>query len=136
VATSVVDVSDNEISQLPAVNVQDVISMQAGVQRMAIRGGGAGEALFMLDGVTMRDPRNNQPVMKVALSTVKEISVERGGFNAEYGQVQSGIVKVVTYEGKRKGYSGSINVRFTPPAPKYYRGGGIPDVNDPTSYWL
>jgi outer membrane receptor protein involved in Fe transport len=136
IATSVVDVSGSEITELPAVNVQDVISMQAGVQGMGIRGGSSDEALFMLDGVTMRDPRNNQPVTKVALSSVKEISVERGGFTAEYGQVQSGIVKVVTYEGKPKGYSGSVNVRLTPPAPKYYRGGGIPDVNDPNSYWL
>lgn len=136
VATSVVDVSVSEIEDLPASNVMDVVNMQAGINNDKIRGSTMDQSLFLLDGVTMRDPRNNQAVTRVALSSVKDVSVERGGFNAEYGQVQSGILKVVTNEGKQKGYSGSIMVNMTPPAPKYYRGNGIPDVQDPNSYWL
>ena len=110
--------------------------MQAGINNNQIRGVGLDQALFMVDGVTMRDPRNNQALTKVALSTIKEVSVERGGFNAEYGQVQSGIVNVITNEGKAKGYTASVNVRVTPPAAKYFQGKNMPDVNDPTSYWL
>ena len=136
VATSVVDVSQAEVVNLPVTNVQGILEMQAGIKDGQIRGSGMEQSLFLLDGVTMRDPRNNKAVNKVALSSIKEVSIERGGFNAEYGQVQSGITKVVTNEGKQKGYSGSIMVNITPPAPKYYRGNGIPDVNDPNSYWL
>jgi outer membrane receptor protein involved in Fe transport len=137
VATSVVAVTGREIENLPVTDVQGVVGMQAGIHGMDIRGSNnAREALFMLDGVTLRDPRNNQPINKVALSAVKEISIERGGFTAEYGQVQSGIVNVVTNEGGRKGYSGSIMGLATPPAPKYYRGHGIPDVQSPNSYWM
>ena len=137
VATSAVAISDGEIEELPVSNVDDIISLQAGIQDgLSIRGGGADDALFLLDGVTLRDPRNNQPVTKVALSAIKEISVERGGFNAEYGQVQSGLVNVVTREGKVHGYYGSITTRISPPAPKYYQGEGIPDVHDADSYWM
>ena len=136
VATSVVAVSAEDIKTIPVTNVTDIMGMQAGINDNKIRGVGLDQALFMVDGVTMRDPRNNQAITKVALSTIREVSVERGGFNAEYGQVQSGIVNVVTNEGKEKGYSGSFNVRMTPPAPKYFRGANMPDVNDPTSYWL
>jgi outer membrane receptor protein involved in Fe transport len=136
VATSVVAVSGEELKALPVVNVTDVMGMQAGINNNRIRGVGLDQALFLVDGVTMRDPRNNQALTKVALSTVREISVERGGFNAEYGQVQSGIVNVITNEGKRKGYSGGLNIRMTPPARKYFNGPGMPDVNDPTSFWL
>jgi outer membrane receptor protein involved in Fe transport len=136
VATSVVAVSAEEIKTLPAANVTDIMGMQAGINNNQIRGVGLDQALFMVDGVTMRDPRNNQAMTKVALSTIREVSVERGGFNAEYGQVQSGIVNVVTNEGKAKGYTASFNVRMTPPAAKYFQGAGMPDVNDPTSYWL
>ena len=136
VATSVVDVSQAEVLNLPATSVQSVLNMQAGIKDGRIRGSDMNQSLFLLDGITMRDPRNNEAVSKVALSSIKEISVERGGFNAEYGQVQSGITKVVTYEGKPRGYSGSFIVNMTPAAPKYYRGGNIPDVNDPNSYWL
>ena len=136
VATSVVAVSSKELAALPVANVTAVMNMQAGINNNEIRGSGLDQALFLLDGVTMRDPRNNKAITSVALSSIREISVERGGFNAEYGQVQAGIVNVVTNEGKIKGYSGSINVRMAPPAPKYYRGNGIPDIQDPNSYWL
>lgn len=162
VATSVVSVSDKEIEELPVSNVVNVIGLQAGIGGglssqlngaagpsylsgysrgrvsvqgdLGIRGGGGENILFMMDGVTMRDPRNNEPITKVALSAVKEISVERGGFSAEYGQVRSGIVNVVTKEGSRKGYFGSIQTRISPPAPKYWRGEGIVDIHDPNSY--
>jgi outer membrane receptor protein involved in Fe transport len=136
VATSVVDVSSSEIQNLPVSNVSDVFNMQAGIKDNQIRGSDLKQALFMVDGVTMRDPRNNEAMTKVALSSVKEISVERGGFNAEYGQVQSGVIKVVTNEGDTKKYSASIDLRVTPPTTKYYRGSGIPDIQDRNSYWL
>ncbi|HOY44779.1 MAG TPA: TonB-dependent receptor [bacterium] len=136
VATSVVAVSGTELKSLPVANVTDVMGMQAGIDGNQIRGVGLDEALFMVDGVTMRDPRNNQALTKVALSTVREISVERGGFNAEYGQVQSGIVNVITNEGRARGYSGSLNLRLTPPARKYFHGDDMPDVSSTASYWL
>jgi outer membrane receptor protein involved in Fe transport len=136
VATSVVAVSKEEIVALPVANVTDVMGMQAGIDNNHIRGVGLDQALFMVDGVTMRDPRNNQAITKVAMSSVQEISVERGGFNAEYGQVQSGLVNVVTSEGKVKGYTGSINLRMSPPARKYFHGPDMPDPTDQNSYWL
>lgn len=134
VATSVVAISENEVRELPINSVTGVINLQAGVQGLSVRGGSSDRLLFMLDGVTLRDPRNNQPSGNIPLSSIKEISLERGGFNAEYGQVRSGIVNVVTKEGSRQSYNGSIQVRYSPPAPKYWRGEGILDVHDPNSY--
>lgn len=137
VATSAVAITEGEVEELPVSSVDGVVGLQAGIQGgLSIRGSGGDDALFLMDGVTMRDPRNNQPVTRVALSAVKEISVERGGFNAEYGQVQSGIINVVTKEGGKSSYHGSIQFKGSPPAPKYWRGEGIPDVHDPDSYWM
>ncbi|MBO8130873.1 MAG: TonB-dependent receptor [Candidatus Marinimicrobia bacterium] len=136
VATSTVAVPSSDISVLPVSNVNDIISLEAGISGMSIRGGYAQEILFLLDGIALRDPRNNEPVTKVPLSAVKEISIQRGGFNAEYGQVQSGIINVVTVEGDRDRYSGNIEIKIVPPAPKYFRTDGIPDVHDPNSYWM
>jgi outer membrane receptor protein involved in Fe transport len=136
VATSVVAVSSEEIASLPVSSVTSVVGMQAGIQGLTVRGSSWEQLLFQLDGITMRDPRNNQPIASVALSTIREISIERGGFNAEYGQVQSGIVNVITNEGRSHGYYGSIHTMVTPAAPKYYRGNGIPDVQSLNSYWL
>jgi outer membrane receptor protein involved in Fe transport len=165
VATSVSAVSGKEIESLPVSNVVSAIGLQAGVRGgwgsnpnyaaqpsfvsrtysrgrvsvqggLSIRGGEGDNILFMVDGVTMRDPRNNEPSTQVSLSSVKEISVERGGFSAEYGQVRSGIINVVTREGAKQGYFGSVQTRVSPPAPKYYRGDGILDVLDPYSFAL
>lgn len=133
VATSVTSVSGDEIVALPYTNLTDIIGLQAGVEdNLAIRGGTADEVLFQIDGITLRDPRTNQPITGIAMSAIKEVSVERGGFNAEYGQVRSGIVNVVTKEGSKTGYSGTITLKYSPPARKHF---GISPY-DPNSYWL
>jgi outer membrane receptor protein involved in Fe transport len=92
--------------------------------------------LFNVDGVTLRDPRNNEPGTRIAISSVQEVSVERGGFNAEYGQVSAGIVNVVTKQGSKNNYSGRAQFRISPPAAKYWLAPGIVDVNNPMSYVL
>jgi hypothetical protein len=121
VATSVASFSSNEITTLPISNVEDVIGLQAGVENgLVIRGGGAEEALFQLDGVTLRDPRNNMPITNVPISALQEVSIERGGFNAEYGQVRSGIVNIVTKEGDKNKYYTNFIVKYNPPAEKYF----------------
>ena len=121
VATSVVAVSSQELENLPYHSVSEVVGMQAGVEQgLVIRGGSADQALFQMDGVTLRDPRNNQPIAGVALNAIQEISVERGGFNAEYGQVRSGVVNVVTKEGGRDRHAGSFTVKVSRPAKKYF----------------
>ncbi|MBN2102864.1 TonB-dependent receptor [bacterium] len=133
VATSVVAVTAQEVEVLPVANVQSVVGLQAGIQNgLEIRGGGTDEALLLLDGVTLRDPRNNKPVSSVALSAVQEISIERGGFNAEYGQVRSGIVNVITKEGSAKAHHGSVELRMSPPGKKHF---GISPF-DPNSFYL
>lgn len=133
VSTSVTSFSDEEVRGLPISNTTDIVGLQAGVESgLVIRGGGADQSLFLLDGVTLRDPRNNQPITGVPMSAVSDISVERGGFNAEYGQLRAGIINVVTKEGNRSKYNGTFTVRYSPPSRKYF---GLSPF-DPNSYWL
>jgi outer membrane receptor protein involved in Fe transport len=137
VATSVTNVSSEEIEALPVLNTRDVINLQAGIQAdnvrgIQIRGGGGDQSLFLVDGVTFRDPRNNDPISGISLSSISEISVERGGFAAEYGQVRSGIINIVTKEGSKKDYFGSVTLKASPPHQKFF---GISPF-DPNSMWL
>jgi outer membrane receptor protein involved in Fe transport len=164
VATSVAAISDKDIETLPIGNVVSAVGLQAGIRGgwtsapgyaaqpsyitmkytrgnvsangPSIRGGSGDNVLFMVDGVTQRDPRNNEPTTSIALSAVKEIAVERGGFNAEYGQVRSGLINVVTKEGSKQGYYGSFQGKLTPAGPRYEKYPGILDVNDPYSWAL
>lgn len=133
VATSVTAMSDIEIEQLPMSSLGEVVALQAGVENgLEIRGGDASQALFQIDGITLRDPRNNQPVTGISLSSIQELSVERGGFNAEYGQVRSGIVNVVTKEGSKKSYHGTVTFKYSPPQAKHF---GVSPF-DANSMWM
>ena len=133
VATSVVAFSGDDVEELPLSTIEEAVELQAGVEDgMVIRGGGADESLLLIDGITMRDPRNNQPIAGIALSAVKELSIERGGFNAEYGQVRSGVVNIVTKEGSKTGYHGSMTMKYSPPAAKHF---GISPF-DMESMWI
>ena len=133
VATSVAAVSATEIQTLPMTSVNEIVGLQAGIESgLVIRGGGAEEALFRLDGRPLRDPRTNQPITGIALSAVKEISVERGGFNAEYGQVRSGLINIVTREGNTSAYNGMLTVKYAGAAAKNF---GVSPY-DPNSYFL
>jgi outer membrane receptor protein involved in Fe transport len=133
VSGSQLSVSSDEIDVLPATTVQDVIGMKAGITSdMGIRGSGSDQTVFMVDGIVQKDARTNQPVTGVPLSAVQEISVQTGGFSAEYNNVRAGVVNVVTKEGSSKYYSATINVKASPPGNKHF------DINPfhPESYWL
>jgi len=121
VATSVANVSAEEIETLPISSVSEIAGLQAGVESgLVIRGGDASQSLFQIDGAAMRDPRNNAPITGVALSAVQEVSIERGGFNAEYGQVRAGIINLVTKEGDRSNYNINVITKYSPPTRKYF----------------
>lgn len=133
VATSVSTFTSDEVKALPISNISQVVGLQAGIENgLNVRGGGANELLFQINNITMRDPRNNQPIAGVALSAVKEVSIERGGFNAEYGQVRSGIVNVITREGAKGAYELTATIKYASSTPKHF---GISPY-DKNSMWL
>lgn len=133
VSSSVSAIPTEEIKSLPISSVNEMMNSQAGVEDgFIIRGGDADQLLLQVDGATQRDPRNNKPISNIALSSIEEISIEKGGFTAEYGQVRSGIINIVQKEADVAHYSGSINVKYSPPQQKYF---GI-SVYDPNSMWL
>ena len=132
VSSSVVSIMPEEISALPVSSVEAVVGLQAGIEEgFVVRGGGADELLLQVDGVTLRDPRNNRPITSIPMSSIQEISIERGGFNAEYGEVRSGIVNIISKEGGKDNYHASVQFKYSPYTPKHL---GI-SVYDPESMW-
>jgi len=133
VAGSQKSVSADEIDRLPVSDVGDVLGLKAGVTSgLSIRGSSSQEALFAVDGIALRDERTNEPIMSVPLSATQEISVQTGGLSAQYSNVRSGVVNVVTKEGAKDHYSGTFTVRYSPPESKTF--GYSPF--DPSSAWL
>ncbi len=136
VSSSTVNLSYTEIENLPVVSLSNVITLQAGIQSgidgPIIRGGGSDQTAFVVNGVTLRDERDNTPYTGISFTSIEEIQVQTGGFNAEYGNIRSGLVNVVTKEGKKDKYSFSFLGRYRPAGKKNF---GDPP-NSPNSYWI
>ncbi|MBA4251672.1 MAG: TonB-dependent receptor [Chlorobiaceae bacterium] len=133
VSASTINFNAAQIQNLPTTSVTTAVTLQAGIQGgLVVRGGGADQTAFMLNGLTLRDERNNEPYTAISLTSVEEIQVQTGGFNAEYGNIRSGLVNIVTREGKTDRYNFSIIGRYGPPQRSHF---GQP-ANSRNSYWV
>ena len=109
-------ISKDEIDALIVENVQNIVSQQSGVvvnntNEVHIRGGRTYENAFLLDGVSVQDPIAGTGFgLQLSASSIEEVEVITGGFNAEFGQATSGIVNVKTKEGSDK-YSGGLTYK-------------------------
>lgn len=131
-SSSIVSTSE-ELQAVPLVDeLEDYLNMQTGITGWTVRGGSLDETQFMTDGLFMVDNRSNEPIVSPNLSAIEEVNVIKGGFNAEYGNVRSGVINVVTKTGSRNRYHGSVNFRYTPPQLKH-RGYSL---FDPKNYYL
>jgi len=120
VSASTTNLSIEQIQPLPTTNVTTVIGLQAGIQGLTIRGGGSDQTAFMLDGLTLRDERNNTPFTTISYTAVKDIQIQTGGFNAEYGNIRSGVINIVTKEGSTDRYTVGLIARYRRPGPKHF----------------
>lgn len=132
VGASRVNLDAEEVKNLPVTSVSAIVGLQAGIQGLSVRGGASDEISYNLNGISLRNERNNTPFTAVSITSIAEIQVQSGGFSAEYGDVQSGIVNVVTKEGSRDRYNFDIFYRHNPPSRKHFG----PLINDPDSYWI
>jgi len=132
ISASQMNMSSDVIENLPVKNITQVLNLQAGVENLSIRGGSQSQSAFLVDGFLMNDERSNVPYTSTALNAVQEIQIQTGGFNAEYGNIRSGVINVVTKEGSINGYHGAVTLRHSPAQPKHFG----PSVYDPNSYFL
>lgn len=111
-ATNTVKVIDKEeIARVPVRGVQKIAALNAGVvmaegsggvdgnATINVKGGRGNEVLYIIDGVVQNDPYWNAAFSQVSNSAIEQISFQIGGFDAKYGQAQSGIINVTTKSG-------------------------------------
>lgn len=104
-------VSKENLESLPVDTYQEAIALKAGVVNQGgelhFRGGRAGEVAYMIDGIPVRDPLVGGSV-QVATNAVSDSEVLLGGFDAEFGNAQSGIVNISTQEGGTR-FAGEVS---------------------------
>ncbi|MDP6615470.1 MAG: TonB-dependent receptor plug domain-containing protein, partial [Candidatus Marinimicrobia bacterium] len=99
-------VRSEDIKNLPIRGVRNVVGMQTSVVsdggNLHVRGGRTEEVGFYLDGVNVSDPFSLTPTGRVPNISIEEVSFQAGGFGAEYGSANAGIVNTTTKTGKDK----------------------------------
>ena len=96
-ATNAVRIIDNEFfDKIPARGLAAAIATQPGVVNQGgniyIRGGRADEVGFRIEGVGANDILFGGRAVNVTAEAVEQVQVQAGGYNAEFGGANAGIV--------------------------------------------
>jgi outer membrane receptor for ferrienterochelin and colicin len=111
-------ISEEEIELQPIDDFRDIARNQAGVVGSHFRGGRAGEVVVLVDGIEIKDPAGEYSggmggfTGDIPEDAIQEMNVTLGGFSAEYGNVQSGVINLATREGGNE-YHGSLKFSTT-----------------------
>ena len=115
-------IESSRLEQMPVTRVDEFIGTVKGVQLvsgsegngLSVRGGAIRETDVRLDGISLRDPRTGNSYLALNSTSIKEMQVLTGGFEAKYGDIRSGLLNVVTKEGSRERYTASFRLDVTP----------------------
>jgi hypothetical protein len=99
------------VSALPSINVENGV--------LKVRGGTLNEVSFLIDGTRAWNPMNQDPYTNINLSSIQEMEVITGSYNAEYGEARSGIFNIITKEGSQR-YTFAADVRYQAPGVKHW----------------
>lgn len=96
-AASEISVSRDQIANMNSRDVQEVVSMQAGVVKtqdgIQIRGARVYETEYIVDGISAQDPLAGTGFgVQVASGSVQQLDILTGGVGAEYGGGSSGVI--------------------------------------------
>lgn len=109
------NVGADEISTLPIEELEEIVSLQAGVvvgvdNSLHVRGGRGGEIAYLIDGISVTDPYTSGMAVAIENNAIQELQFISGTFNAEYGRAMSGVVNIVTKDGSYDHYQGNIQI--------------------------
>jgi hypothetical protein len=111
-----------KMQEMPVVRVDEFVGRLKGVELvsnadgngLAVRGGAIRETDIRLDGMSLQDPRSDNSYLAFNSTTIQEIQVLTGGFEAKYGGIRSGLLNVVTKDGSRDRYTAALKVDIAP----------------------
>ena len=93
-----------DIKNLPIRGYANIVALQTSVVQdggnLHVRGGRAEEVGFYVDGVNVSDPFSLTRTGSIPNISIEEVSFQAGGFGAEYGSANAGIVNTSTKTGR------------------------------------
>ena len=105
-------ISSDDIQNKIVNSVEDILSEQIGIttvdNEIHIRGGRIDESLFIIDGLSIKDPLSGYGGnLFINAESIDNLEIITGGYSAEYGQAMSGVINIRLKEGRDK-YEGSF----------------------------
>lgn len=118
------------IEQMPVLRVDEFVGKIKGIELvsgeqgngLSVRGGDIRETAIKMDGISLQDPRSETSYMSFNTTTIKEIQILTGGFEAKYGGIRSGLLNVISKEGSRDRYTVSLKFDYAPADQKRFFG--------------
>ena len=93
-------VSGEELATLPVTTFQEALGYRAGTTIEGnVRGGRTSEVMYLVDGLSVQDFLGGGLSADLPSSSIVEMNIQTGGFDAEYGSALSGVVNLVTKGG-------------------------------------
>ena len=107
VSFSQTNINTNTIEAIPAAyKIDKSLITQAGIkddgQGILIRRGNYQEISYYLDGMLLKNQRTGRNESRMSTTSIEQVEILAGGFNAEYGNARSGVVNVVTKKPGKK----------------------------------
>lgn len=103
-ATSVIKAEDLE--NLPVRSVEAIVANQTGVVRqngnIYVRGSRSDAVAFYVDGVQVTDPMFGGSTASPINNSIEEIQFQAGGYTAEYGGANAGIISTTSRSGSEE----------------------------------
>ena len=112
--TRIIEAED--IEAMPRDTVNGILQTLPGVAVLNstgsthVRGGRSTEIRYLIDGIPINNPIGRSLGLSIGTNSLEQIEFITGGFNAEHGDAQSGIVNLITKVGTNK-FSGRVRYR-------------------------
>ena len=118
VSYSQLNIAAETIDDVPVnFRLDDFLESQVGVDQdrsgLTIRGGSGQEIAYYMDGMSLRNERMDRGFSGVSKTSIQEVQLITGTFNAEYGNASSGMVRVATKNPGRRFFV-SLESRYSP----------------------
>ncbi len=130
------NIESQQITAAPIEGLRGAMDLSAGFQKSetgnySVRGSGSYEVSFQVNGVEQinsntsapgtfgTDKANNSWKYDVNPLGVQQVQLITGGFSAEYGNAQAGVVKVVLKEGAPR-FTGEFRMEYRPSGQYHY----------------
>jgi len=143
-------IGSEEISSQVVDTFSDVLVRTPGIVREAsdastlnlhIRGGRGDEIAYIVDGINITNPIAGGAGMQVPVDAIEQMNIITAGWDAEFGEAQSGIINITTKEGREK-YTGSVGAtneiytaKWNWDSHKALQATGLEDPSNPLITW-